>query len=331
MYKVKEANTAICIVKDDTLLMYDINTNPAVRNLAKQYGLNTEKDVGIFVSDQFYKSLVKTLVGKIANLSHKADEVVGKIIDVVQNTDGIESFDGATISNDDKYAGKYFAIVKFNNNVDPAVISQVYSGTSTQYRLQDMKFGVPKEKINGYDNCLEIIGGEYDGLAMVNSPRSTDATLIINSSEEKKLDNKKELKTLENSNFLLKKMDDENKTYNEDDINKIVDKRLDDRAQQAESERVANEEKENAEQRLLSIENRLKNMEDNYAKAQNSTDTKDEKDSVDNEGEKDESKTDSVDNEGEDEKKDDDSVNNSNDSANNNYQAFINAFSKINQ
>jgi hypothetical protein len=329
MYKVKEANTAICIVKDDTLLMYDINANPAVRNIAKQYGLNTEKDVGIFVSDQFYKSLVKTLVGKIANLSHKADKVVGKIIDVVQNTDGIESFDGATISNDDKYAGKYFAIVKFNNNVDPAVISQVYSGTSTQYRLHDMKFGVPKEKINGYDNCLEIIGGEYHGLAMVNSPRSTDANLIINSSEEKKLDNKKELKTLENSNFLLTKMDEEKKAYNEDDIKQIADG-LNKLKEREESERLANEEKENREQRFLSIENRLKNMEDNYAKAQNSTDTKDEKDSVDNEEEKDESKTDSVDNEGEDEKKDDDSVNNSNDSANNNYQAFINVFSNIN-
>lgn len=163
----------------------------------------------IYITDKAFHEAIPLLKGKDVNYEHKPNIVVGKVIDMVHNLEGIETYEGGVI--DPKAQGelaKWFAVIE----VQPQYFDEIKKIKGISTEIVPLKQVLPNEfdtlPFYSKDNGT-IEGGkpdvvftkiQYTGLAFTDNPRKAVSTILLNSASavlqpigffEKKLDNAK--------------------------------------------------------------------------------------------------------------------------------------------
>ena len=152
----------------------------------------------VYIPDDVFVRCVKQLIGKPLNLNHRRDIIkndIGKIIDVIQNTNGIKG-NKQILRAEGENLGAYFAIAELNGIINAEEASN-YKGSSTEFKILRKKNNF---KVNG--GIVDVLIEDYalTGLALTPKPRALEADVILNACEEKNND--------------IKKLDNENSNIN---------------------------------------------------------------------------------------------------------------------
>lgn len=242
----------------------------------------------VYIPDDVFVRCVKQLIGKPLNLNHRRDAIkndIGKIVDVIQNTNGIKG-NKQILRAEGENLGAYFAIAELNGVISAEEASN-YKGSSTEFNILRKK---DNYKVNG--GIVDVLIEDYalTGLALTPTPRALEADVILNSYEEKKLDNENNnINTQLSNNFNMAEItpeikkeienaiknameDIQNKVKNTQDEelkNKIkngIDEYEKEKLKNAEDEKLKNAEMQEKEE----LKNAVKNMAEEIKNLKNS-------------------------------------------------------------
>lgn len=244
----------------------------------------------VYIPDDVFVRCVKQLIGKPLNLNHRRDAIkndIGKIIDVIQNTNGIKG-NKQILRAEGENLGAYFAIAELNGIVN-AENAGSYKGSSTEFKILRKKDNVA---VNG--GTVDVFIEDYvlTGLAITPTPRALEADVIINSCEEKKLDNENiDANTQTNNNFnmaevtpeIKKEIENAVKNAMEDIQNKVkngIEEYEKEKLKNAENEKLKNaamQEKEDLKNSVKNMQEEIKDLKNSIKNAESEKKDKDEK------------------------------------------------------